>query len=275
MKAISNWLFDGIAYEIGETLINDAPIVDTLSWQGQQSEEGKFATREIQDLLFEMAMPWPIEVLRETVKPNLPWADKHFEERVGGFPLNPPPSAAEWPFAQAGHKDHTDVIGRFSHTYPERYWPKYAGSVGFPRGIRFETGDLWDVVNLLIRDPATRQAYLPIWFPEDSMAARSGERVPCTLGYHFMIRRGKISVTYLIRACDFLRHFRDDVYMTIRLAQWVREMLEVKAQISIDLGNLTMHVMSMHVFEKDMDIVKYNQTKMDQVMVERLLGSMG
>lgn len=265
MLRLDHWTFEGLVAEVSAQLIHSAPQIDSLSWQGQQAGDGKFSTREIQNLVFEIAMPWPLSILQQTVQPNLPWADEHFAERVGGMPLNPPPSAANWPFAQAGHEDHVNGFGKFSHTYPERMWPKYAsrGHVHKPedlhRGIRFDYGDLNDLVNLLVKDPGSRQAYLPIWFPEDTGAV-DGQRVPCTLGYHFMIRRGRIHVTYLIRACDFLRHFRDDVYMTIRLTQWVREQLD-KAGISVELGNMTMHVMSMHVFEKDMDIVRHQHAE--------------
>lgn len=251
--------------EVSNELITSAPTIDSLSWQGQQDGAGKFSTREIQNLFFEIAMPWPLPILQQTIQPNLPWADEHFAERVGGKPLNPPPSAQNWPFAQAGHADHTGEDGKFSHTYPERYWPKYREPDRRPDdrhwGIRYQFGDLNDLVDVLVNDPATRQAYLPVWFPEDIYAATNGYRVPCTLGYHFMVRRGRIHVTYLIRACDFLRHFRDDVYMTIRLAQWVREQLD-QAGIYVELGNLTMHVMSMHVFEKDMDLVKHQHAEL-------------
>jgi hypothetical protein len=186
--------------------------------------------------------------------------------------MNPPPSHKWWPFAQQGHADHLKG-GRFSHTYPERMWPKYANSpeewcswdgpdphdLG-RKGIRFNYGDALDVVERLIANPLTRQAYLPIWFPEDT-GAPEGERVPCTLGYLFMIREGKLHVTYNIRACDFMRHFRDDVYMAVRLGQWVREIfLYATAEHQIEelgMGDLTMHISSFHVFEGDRPMVEY------------------
>jgi len=111
---------------------------------------------------------------------------------------------------------------------------------------------LRDVVNLLIKDPETRQAYLPVWFSEDT-GATQGQRVPCTLGYHFMIRDNQLHVTYLIRAVDFVRHFRDDVYMAIRLAQWVNHQFNLDvSNPKVMMGNLTMHTMSMHCFAGDL-----------------------
>jgi hypothetical protein len=71
----------------------------------------------------------------------------------------------------------------------ERYWPKYINWAQDEEpqdamfGIRYNYGDLNDVVDLLARSPATRQAVLPVWFPEDTGAVH-GERVPCS---HFSI----------------------------------------------------------------------------------------
>ena len=272
MIIINNRRFDYIHDAIADNLYNYGITVAASNWQGQDiSKLPDMTPTELQNVVFEMFMPETITDAQEWIKPNLPWADDHFEERVAGFPVNPPPSADTWPFKQAGHKDHVDHDGKFSHTYPERFWPKHAGE-GHPpwfcwpevegvspancvkgphRGVRFEYGDLEDVVALLHSDRHTRQAYLPIWFPEDT-GATEGQRVPCSLGYHFMIRQNKLHVTYLIRAVDFMRHFRDDVYMAVRLAEWVRDELDVEDGVNLRMGNLTMHTMSMHCFEGDL-----------------------
>jgi len=127
------------------------------------------------------------------------------------------------------------------------------------------------VAQLLHDDPATRQAYLPIWFPEDTGAVE-GQRVPCSLGYHFMIRRGKLHITYLIRAVDFMRHFRDDVYMAMRLAQWMVVAANVPMRLSV--GNLTMHTMSMHCFEGDLPALGRLVEGIAQKSSQRLMGAM-
>jgi len=247
-----------------------APEVDVGEWHSQKVEGiPQLVTREVRDVTLSFPLPTLMgddastctELIQSLIQPNLPWAEEHFLERVGGVPLNPPPSAANWPFAQQGHAAHTDAEEKFSHTYPERMWPKRAGREGtqrasdIHRGIRFAYGDLDDVVQLLRRSLYTRQAYLPIWFPEDTGAVHK-ERVPCSLGYHFLFRDGKLNVTYMIRSCDFVRHFRDDVYMAARLAQWVCEQLPGGEWLdetppTIDLGDLTMHTMSMHIFQGD------------------------
>jgi thymidylate synthase len=234
-----------------------APQVDVGEWQAQKISDPAMVTRELQNTIFELDIPRTVELLQQEVKPNLPWAEDHFQERVSGKPLNPPPSSEWWPHAQQSNKEHTDDYGLFSHTYPERFWPKRAGfkygDSGGPidnRGIRYPYGDLDDLVLQLQHSPYTRQAYLPVWFPEDTGSVQ-GQRVPCTLGYQFLVRERKVHVTYLIRSCDFLRHFPDDVYMAGRLLQWVTEHLD-----GFGVGTLTMWMGSFHIFEGDVPMLR-------------------
>lgn len=261
--------FNNIRQLLGEALLRDADIVDVGEWQSQDiSDRPEMVTHELRHVIIQT--PIPIDGLHASMETecNMPWAEDHFLERVSGSPLNPPPSEAWWPFAQRGNAAHKEGE-QFSHTYPERFWPKRAGEliwahkVGDPpekgdyvdrRGIRFTYGDLEDVVQQLCDSPLTRQAYLPVWFPEDTGAVQ-GQRVPCTLGYHFIVREGWLDVTYFIRSCDFLRHFQDDVYMAMRLGQWVCEQISEivgnKIQREVKPGDLVMHMVSLHVFQGD------------------------
>jgi hypothetical protein len=213
-----------------------------------------------------------LEYLQELIHPNLPWADDHFQERVSGYPLNPGYHWQTWPYGKSAAQFKTDI---FSHSYAERYWPKFArdtpptitpdldyltelAELASPLdGIRFAAGDLQDVVNLLKREPMTRQAYLPVWFPEDTGVVH-GERVPCSLGYHFIRRGHHIHIIYYLRSCDFVRHFRDDIYLTARLLFWVLEQLQKddpENWKNVMPGTLTMHITSLHCFKNDVAIL--------------------
>ena len=76
--------------------------------------------------------------------------------------------------------------------------------------------------------------------------------MPCTLGYHFLSRRGRMDIVYYIRSCDLLRHFPDDVYMAARLCQWVCDQLELGDGFKhISPGKLVMHISSLHIFRGD------------------------
>lgn len=228
------------------------------SWQSQRTseKEGMDYSIELQHVNFRLKVPDSRDDLQAEVKPNLPWAEDHFLERVSGEPLNPPPSEAWWPYRVNGNAEHKDGE-KFSHTYPERMWPKRAEAFSEGqmnnRGIRYAYGDLQDVINLLAHDPYTRQAYLPIWFPEDTGAVE-GQRVPCTLGYHFLIRPGEegmnADIVYYIRSCDLFRHFTDDVYMAARLLQWVVGSVRDRG-IDVQARSLIMQISSLHIFEGD------------------------
>lgn len=237
-----------------------APEVEVGEWQSiKQSGHPMMVTYELQNAVLGLDLPLGVGELQDQVHPNLPWAEDHFLERVSGDPLNPPPSEAYWPFAVQGNAEHKKDE-KYSHTYPERFWPKFADNdwptrpvIDLPhRGIRFTYGDLADVVEQLGKSPATRQAYLPVWFPEDTGAVHK-ERVPCTLGYQFLIREGQVNITYFIRSCDFVRHFPDDVYMAGRLAQWMSMQLRRSWRVQVQPGQLVMHMTSLHVFGGDLD----------------------
>jgi hypothetical protein len=260
MIAIKRADFDGIKLDLQWSLGVFGEVVDVGEWQSITREEQDLPqqkTIELQNVVFDMDIPQTMEELQAVVSPNLPFAEAQFQDRVSGAPLNPPPSDKLWPWAH--HLDDDKAGGQYSHTYPERYWPKHARPTHVPallyprRGVRYAYGDLQDVLSLLRRSPYTRQAVLPVWFPEDTGAVQR-QRVPCSIGYHFLLRKGELNVTYWIRSCDFFRHFQDDVYMTARLVQWILEEMDNGIQddwTSVLPGKLTMHIDSLHVFEAE------------------------
>jgi hypothetical protein len=253
-------------------LLTHGEVVDVGEWQSIRGDIPQARTLELQDVHFSISIAEDVRSLQHQVRPNLPWAEDHFQERVSRRPLNPGEEYKNWPWYRGNVEQHQTVeLQKFSHTYMERFWPKWANHNRTMRGIRYEYGDLQDVVSLLAKSPHTRQAYLPVWFPEDTGAVH-GERVPCTLGYHFLLRGGCLNVYYFIRSCDFYRHFADDVYLACRLGQWVlyelthptvaqqatefNEKAEVESYSwdkwqKVKMGKLIMQIDSLHVFEAE------------------------
>lgn len=248
--------------------------VHTKKWQGQDiSLRPDMKSWELLNAAFNVHLGG-IEELdhwRKDIAPNLPWADDHFEERVSGAPLNPGVEWANWPWASSADKHRTEGE-MFNHTYAERLWPRHADRMGplstseeyrdkllyhsfdgpeVHRGIRGEYGDLSTLVEMLAWEPDTRQAYIPLYFPEDT--GLEG-RKPCTLGYQFIMREDRLHVYYPLRSCDFVRHWRDDCYLAVRLLLWVLD--ECRKRNSVDWkdikpGTYTMHMTSLHVFAND------------------------
>lgn len=272
-------IFDNFedAYQGAKELF-PAEHVNSQVWQGSDiSEKPEMAMHEVLFYSFMVNMAGYKEVLNKfevDIKPNMPWADRHFEERVCGAPINPGVEWENWPYAKSAG-EFLDENEQFNHNYMERYWPRMAGALANPtrkvqdylgkvervlppgrslnRGIRHDYGDLAGVVRHLVKHPLTRQAYLPVWFPEDTGDVHE-DRKPCTLGYHFIMRDGQLHVTYYIRSCDYVRHFRDDIYLTVRLVLWVLEQCREQdpdTWMNVELGSFVMHITSLHMFRND------------------------
>lgn len=271
-----------------DDLLHTTPF-HTGEWQAMDTRQSKaHMTHELEDVTI-VIDPLPRDLERVVPHIDHDWADEHFSERVSGIPHNPAPSHVDWPYAVRGNADH--IEGQtFDHTYPERFWPKHAShdhsdmgewwsdggrkledyACGGRQGVRFLYGDLNDLVDLLVRSPLTRQAYLPVWFPEDTGAVDK-QRVPCTLGYHFMIREGRLSCRYYLRSCDIYRHFSNDVYLAAMLTRWVMQQVNRRsaeigsstplAPLDLRLGRLVMHISSLHAFVGDISKIK---SRLDQ-----------
>jgi len=193
----------------------------------------------------EFPVPDSLTMWQEQCQADLPWSEDHFQERISGKPLNPTPSYPDWPWHDKAHAEKFIREGkRFDHTYPERFWPKDAAG-DYYQGY---FGDLNDVAALLRRDPWTRQAYLPVYFPEDT-GTTHGQRVPCTLGYHFIRNGPALDCNYFIRSCDLTRHYKNDVYLAGRLLQWMVD--ETSRQAFPYPGTLTIFISNLHLFTQD------------------------
>lgn len=249
----------------------DATPFRPTRWQGRDvSDRPESEMREMMHVNLEAQMP-ELHLLQYMTQANQPWAENHFQERVCGYPINPGIEWANWPFGVNAEKS-LDKNGMFNHNYMERYWPRLAGatqptttsedyvmkapiadSILPLRGIRHEYGDLAGLVRHLVNEPDTRQAYLPVWFPEDTGDSHNG-RKPCTLGYHFIMRNGRLDVVYYLRSCDLANHFRDDVYLTVRLAQWILEQCRGSGNDEwrqVVPGKIVVQITNLHMFIND------------------------
>lgn len=259
--------FTRVAEALRSALLT-APPVKTERWQGVALNTDTF---ELRNACFEVDLAGveDLDHWRTDIRPNLPWADDHFLERVGGEPLNPGVQWANWPWSPSASKFKTE---RFNHSYMERLWPKYArrtpdgrlpvvgGSVRkYPEGdkrphygIAFHYGDLDDLVSLLAKEPHTRQGWIPLFFPEDT-GVGDGGRKPCTLGYQVMVRDGRVHMYYPLRSCDFVRHWRDDCYLAVRLLLWITDQCRERTDAwkTFTPGSLAVHCTSLHIFEND------------------------
>jgi thymidylate synthase len=158
------------------------------------------------------------------LSPSQPWADAEFKERISGMPLNPGEAYKLRPEVW----DEFLHDGRFAYTYAERMWGKI---------------DL--IVQEIKKNSNSRQLYLNIWEGGDLYYLGGQSRVPCSLGYLFQVRGGKLHMTYFMRSCDYATHFQNDVYLAVKLLDYIAH------AVGLEAGNFTHFIGSFHIYRKD------------------------
>lgn len=159
------------------------------------------------------------------LSPTQPWADAEFEERVSGLNLNPGEAWKKRPEVWEEFLHN----GKFSYTYPQRMYYQ-----------------LGHIINELRTHPDSRQLWMSIWNPFLDVFKLGGhDRVPCSLGYLFQLRRGKLNMTYFMRSCDYATHMHNDIYLAVMLMRYVAQ------ATGNEPGDFTHFIGSLHVYAKD------------------------
>ena len=158
-----------------------------------------------------------------------PWADAEFKERIDSthYPINP---GEAWKLRKDVWSEYIHD-GKLAYTYNEMLW---------------NNNQLGKVIDRMLKDPDSRQLWVSLWNPNKDPDLLGGvSRVPCSLGYGFQVREGKLNMHYVMRSCDFATHFCNDVYLAIKLLEWVSNMT------GFPVGNFTHTMFSVHVYNKD------------------------
>lgn len=103
------------------------------------------------------------------------------------------------------------------------------------------------IIKILKKDKNNRRCWWPIFWPKDIIAMKEKElvRVPCSLGYNFQIRDDKLMITYVMRSCDFITHWSNDLFFAVALQRLIADRLGIK------IGSFTHFIFSLHVYQKD------------------------
>lgn len=187
----------------------------------------EFITKELQNYSYTLLDVKSSDVA-SALPVIMPWAEEEFIERIDESGTVNPGEA---------YKSREEVWneymhdGKFAYTYNERF---------------YRNGQLKKLINRLKEDSETRQAWLSVWDPNEDPDKLGGiSRVPCSLGYNFQVRNGKLNCHYIMRSCDFATHFPNDVYLAIRLLEYI------SYKTGYPVGNFTHTMFSLHVYNKD------------------------
>jgi len=112
--------------DLEEYFEHDSMLVHTNNWQGTEIKDNSQA--QMCEVLHESFRAYmghrDLAKYAEQIQPNLPWADNHFLERVGGQPLNPGVEWANWPWCNSNNifikpvSKHSLFTVRFSQRLP-------------------------------------------------------------------------------------------------------------------------------------------------------------
>jgi thymidylate synthase len=190
------------------------------------ADDPDYETLELQNYMYTILNPSTGEEALRQVLPSKEWAKAEFMERISKGPINP---GEAWKHRREVWDEYMHD-GKFAYTYNERMY--------------FQ---LLDIMKELKEHPDSRQLYLSIWNPvTDIPNLGGGSRVPCSLGYLFQNRGGQIHMTYMMRSCDMITHYANDVYLAIKLLEYV------SAMVDKPVGRFTHYIGSFHAYRKDM-----------------------
>ncbi|MEW9533601.1 thymidylate synthase [Microbispora sp. NPDC049125] len=104
---------------------------------------------------------------------------------------------------------------------------------------------LAQVLALLKADPDSRRAVIQLYDPaRDSAGHRD---VPCTLGFRFHLRRGRLHMSTTMRSQDLWTGMPYDLFFTTTLHELMAGWL------GVELGTYRHHVDSLHLYEDDLE----------------------
>lgn len=121
-------------------------------------------------------------------------------------------------------------------TWPGAYGPRLHAAVGMTE-------------ELLVNDPETRRAYIPIHYPSDLSRIGSSRDIPCNVGIQFYLTGQYLNLVRFCRSNDLLfgyaiNHFEFSVLMAVLAAR-----LSSRLNYEIMPGKHINHVTSLHVYE--------------------------
>lgn len=161
------------------------------------------------------------------------WVHREWRDRKAGG-LNPGTAWKQreevWrPLLEVDDPEHS--IARFSYTYSERMGGEH----------------ILKIIQEIKVHPHSRQLFLPVWDRGIDEKRRGVKRVPCSLGYWFVMRDDQIHITYMMRSCDIMTHYPNDIAMAAIMQDFVAD------STGYDIGTFTHFVGSLHAYRKDLE----------------------
>jgi thymidylate synthase len=154
------------------------------------------------------------------------WCDAEFMERISPDYVNP---GQAWKLREYIWEEFLNEKMRFDYSYNNR--------------MHLSLGC---TIRELKRNPDSRQAIINVWDAQiDPINLGGKRRVPCSMYYQILVRKGRVNIVYNQRSADMITHFGNDVYLAWQL------MLHVSHETDWLPGYLFHNIGSLHSYKKD------------------------
>lgn len=139
-------------------------------------------------------------------------------------------------------------------------WKKPGGGYSYAYGDRLQNYGGFNqwvaMAERLQRDPTTRQAIMPIWYPAIDTIS---DYVPCPVMLHFQYYEGKLNLSVLIRSQDCVK----GGLLNLDCFLWATVLEKMCIDVSLQVGTLT-------IFESNMHIYSVDYEKAEKILKEEL-----
>lgn len=214
--------------DIGREFQKVSSEVHTQTMQNKDiSKDEDYKTREIEAFSFSILDTSDKSEMPEVTKE---WADTEFTERISGQGQNP---GEAYLLREEVWNEFLNDDDKFDYTYGERIGTQHQKAI-----------------HELIVHPETRQAIIQIHNREIDDKVMGKKRIPCSMFYQFLKRNGKLDIIYVMRSSDFVTHFQNDIYLAIKMQEYVARFAD------IPVGKFIMFVSSLHCYKKDWEKLK-------------------
>lgn len=193
-------------------------------------DDDNFITKELQGYCYSIISHGKIREDFEALGGSEPYAFQELLDRTSNDWRNPGES---WKHRPEVWKEFIHN-GRMAYTYNERFREQ-----------------LPIIIKELQERPNTRQAIITMYDRHQDIANLGGKaRIPCSLTYQFLIRdRGDdqlgLDCIYTMRSCDIYTHFIYDVYITMKLQEYIA------GALGLEPGKFIHFIGSLHAYKKD------------------------
>lgn len=135
-----------------------------------------------------------------------------------------------------------------------KFWSKISddnktsnSAYGYILKFKYGFDQIESIIDLLKSDPSSRRAVINFNVP--NMYVKTTKDEVCTIALSFMIRNNKLNCTAMMRSNDVIFGLSYDLSYFICLQKYIAD------RLGVNYGSYTHYAVSMHVYERDFDII--------------------